>query len=375
MKSQLFQVLSFTLALLFAIACTPKGNSNDNANNVNNVNNTNNNTTDLDDDGFTVEQGDCDDDNPAIHPNATEIEDGIDNDCDGFTDDDYDGDGFGIADDCNDEDRYVNPGAAEACNDGIDNNCNNQIDEQPCQGQDACPDEMKLVYVIERDNKDLYTFDPATLTFTQVGTLDCGGGATPGSMGIARDGTAWVLFSDETLYEVDTESAVCTQTPYSDASTGFGAFGMGFSSDTAGGVDETLFVANATTLGVLDRSTWTITARGPMTSQAEVTGKANGELWAILPLEARMVRLDKTDAAILETYGLGANFPDLGDIDTFAFAHWGGSLWVFIREYGMGSSTDVYEFDQDHNFTRVREDIGFTIVGAGVSTCAPIVVE
>ncbi|MBU1244980.1 putative metal-binding motif-containing protein [Myxococcota bacterium] len=371
MMKTLLIITSVLLSIQFAIACTPEKKA---SNNVNNTNNVNNNTTDVDQDGFTVEQGDCDDTDDQINPNAVEVADGVDNDCDGFTDDDYDGDGFGVAEDCNDNDAYINPGVAEACNDTIDNNCNGDVDEEPCQGGNTCPDEMKLVYVIERDNKDLYTFDPATLTFSLVGTLGCGGGNTPGSMGIARDGNAWVLFSDETLYEVDTETAACTQTPYSDASTGFGAFGMGFSSDSAGSVDETLFVANADTLGVLDRTNWTISERGAMSSQAEVTGKANGELWAILPLEARMVRLDKANADELETYEL-ANFPDPMNIDTFAFAHWGGSLWVFIRESGMGNTTDIYQFDENHTFSRVRQDIGFTIVGAGVSTCAPIVVE
>jgi len=374
MKTSLMFLLFLTLALQFAVACTPEGNSNNSANNVNNTNNTNNNTMDADDDGFTVEQGDCDDDDPLINPNATEIADGVDNDCDDFIDDDYDGDGFGVADDCNDANAFQNPAAAEACNDGVDNNCNEQTDEQPCQGGDTCADEMKEIFVIDRETKDLYTFDAVGLSFTRIGTLDCGGAATPGSMGVSRSGTAWVLFSDETLYEVDTETAACTQTAYSDGATGFGAFGMGFSSDSAGSQDETLFVANADTLGVLNTGDWTITELGPMSSQAEVTGKANGELWAILPLEMRMVRLNKTNAAVLEDYDLSDLMTDM-DIDTFAFAHWGGSLWVFIREYGMGSTTDIYKFDENHDFTRVAEDTGIVVVGAGVSTCAPIVVE
>ena len=41
-------------------------------------------TIDKDKDGFTKEQGDCDDSNPGINPDATEIcGDGIDQDCDG----------------------------------------------------------------------------------------------------------------------------------------------------------------------------------------------------------------------------------------------------------------------------------------------------
>lgn len=41
---------------------------------------------DNDGDGFTVEDGDCDDSNPDVYPDATEICDDVDNDCDGDID-------------------------------------------------------------------------------------------------------------------------------------------------------------------------------------------------------------------------------------------------------------------------------------------------
>ncbi|MDZ4702367.1 MAG: MopE-related protein, partial [Saprospiraceae bacterium] len=98
---------------------------------------------------------DCNDANNLINPGATEICDGVDNDCDGMTDDgitfvtyyvDGDNDGYGIgsgqslcanpgsgfatvAGDCNDANNLINPGATEICADGIDNDCDTQIDE------------------------------------------------------------------------------------------------------------------------------------------------------------------------------------------------------------------------------------------------------
>ncbi|MBI5055620.1 MAG: DUF4215 domain-containing protein [Nitrospirae bacterium] len=68
-----------------------------------------------------------------IAPVAEICGDGIDNDCNGTTDDqwvcsDNDGDGFIGRDDCNDGDPAINPSAVEVC-DGIDNNCDGQTDE------------------------------------------------------------------------------------------------------------------------------------------------------------------------------------------------------------------------------------------------------
>jgi hypothetical protein len=96
---------------------------------------------------------DCDDTNAAVHPEASEVCDMLDNNCDGAIDEnglstfyqDYDGDGHGNAavsmeacgkppgyvmnsDDCNDLRLDVFPGAVETC-DGIDNNCNLMIDD------------------------------------------------------------------------------------------------------------------------------------------------------------------------------------------------------------------------------------------------------
>ena len=102
---------------------------------------------DLDGDGFTVDQGDCDDDDPDVNPGADEIPyDGKDNDCDPSTrDDDIDEDGFGIEDDCDDDDDDVNPDTEEEAYDGKDNDCDpstrdDDIDEDGFGIEDDCND-------------------------------------------------------------------------------------------------------------------------------------------------------------------------------------------------------------------------------------------
>ena len=83
--------------------------------------------TDSDGDGVGA-CGDCDDANPAVYPGATEICDGVDNDCDGlanaggFSEIDVDGDLSLDCVDCDDANAGVYPGAVELC-DGVDNDC------------------------------------------------------------------------------------------------------------------------------------------------------------------------------------------------------------------------------------------------------------
>jgi hypothetical protein len=88
---------------------------------------------DNDGDGFTIAQGDCNDNDATIYPGADEIcDDGIDQDCNGsdLSCDDIDNDGDGYTEaqgDCNDNDATIYPGAEEICDNGIDNNCDGII--------------------------------------------------------------------------------------------------------------------------------------------------------------------------------------------------------------------------------------------------------
>ena len=89
---------------------------------------------DNDGDGWTEEQGDCNDLNESIHPGADEVYNDVDDDCDGIIDEgtvNYDDDGDGYTElegDCDDGDDDTYPGAPELA-DGDDNDCDDIIDE------------------------------------------------------------------------------------------------------------------------------------------------------------------------------------------------------------------------------------------------------
>ncbi len=111
--------------------------------------------SDLDQDGYTVADGDCDDTNGAVNPGAAETCNAVDDDCDSDVDEqatdttafyaDADYDGYGddatelftcvapagyvpVSGDCNDADGDYNPAAAEEdCTDPNDYNCDGSV--------------------------------------------------------------------------------------------------------------------------------------------------------------------------------------------------------------------------------------------------------
>jgi len=245
-----------------------------------------------------------------------------------------------------------------------------EVDPDP-EPEDDCEGVEDLIYVIDQDSGDLYTFDPDSLSTTRLGHLDCDSWGEPGSMGIARDGVGFVRYSDESLHMVDLETLDCSPTVYDDRDTDFGSFGMGYATESADTWRDNLYVANSRWLAMLDPETGELQNIGKLPSQSELTGTAEGQLWAFLPLEspAALVEVDKNTGSILSSKGL-SDFPNPSNIDTFAFAAWGGDFYLFVRTYGMGESTKVYEVTESGTMTRVVDGLGLNVVGAGVSTCA-----
>jgi hypothetical protein len=129
--------------------------------------------------GVLVEDDtDCDDGDSAVHPDATEICNEIDDDCDGLIDGDdpqMDGDGDGHSscdDDCDDEDSAIHPDATEVC-DEIDNNCDGLIDDGTAV--DA------LTYYLDADGDGYGTSDTTMMACTEPSsyvsdTSDCNDG-------------------------------------------------------------------------------------------------------------------------------------------------------------------------------------------------------
>jgi len=100
---------------------------------------------DGDGDGVTVGEMDCNDDDISISSTSPErADDGIDQDCDGVDLYDVDGDGHASPEagggDCDDGDATVYPRATEIC-DGLDNDCDGDVDEFCMDGSLDGPDQ------------------------------------------------------------------------------------------------------------------------------------------------------------------------------------------------------------------------------------------
>ena len=93
-------------------------------------------TAPADEDGDGSPSGtDCDDADPANFPGNLELCDGQDNDCNGVADAtgeavDADADGALACADCDDADGDIHPGAEEVCDNGLDDDCDSQTPDQ-----------------------------------------------------------------------------------------------------------------------------------------------------------------------------------------------------------------------------------------------------
>ncbi|MFT5684402.1 MAG: hypothetical protein ACI8RZ_005343 [Myxococcota bacterium] len=234
----------------------------------------------------------------------------------------------------------------------------------------------RFVYVVTARD-ELYRFHPPSMSFQLVSRLSCPARsyASPYSMAVSRDGTAYVVFNDGNLFRVDTETGQCDATGYRTNQAGFTSFGMGYMQD---GSTEKLFISASSYLGGSGYQLGTIApgqlkavpvgVYDQLSARSELTGTGDGRLFGAFEGEPYVVaEIDPRNARILSQAPQDAvSYPP--NSSNFAFAFWGGSFWLFA---GPGSSTDVYRYNPDEGTTEKVSRQSFAVVGAGVSTCAP----
>lgn len=254
-----------------------------------------------------------------------------------------------------------------------------------------CSAASTYVYVLSDEN-DLYSFEPDKKIFTKIGPLGCNTAMQPNSMAIDRNATAWVnyveagAFGDDAgvVFRVSTKDASCESQPAANLPPDWYRLGMGFSSDEAGGTAETLYVTGtgqgaSPGLGKLDTSNGGLAPIGAFTGtlagqNAELTGTGDGRLYGFFtttPVE--VAEVNKTNSATIAPVKL----PAVETPAAWAFSFWGGDFYLYT------APDPLIDPSRTTNVTRYRPsdgsvdaqymvNIGFRIVGAGVSTCAPL---
>lgn len=250
---------------------------------------------------------------------------------------------------------------------------------------DGCSEEAKLVYVLSLEG-DIYSFAPADKVFTKLAPLKCkspeGISLVPVSMAVDRSAVAWVNMRDpnqvelDRLYKVNTKTGACTP-PKVQAGMG----GMGLSLNAGSKDQETLFVVSegktpgAPGVSRVDVAKETITPINDMPNpfDLELTGTGDGKLFALLidtPLA--VAEMNKTSLAFTGRFNLPQVEEPLAPM--FAFSFWGGDFYIYTAtSTAPTQTTNVTRYrpsDKSVNTAYMRS-IGFHIVGAGVSTCAP----
>lgn len=261
-------------------------------------------------------------------------------------------------------------------------------------GTDDCSEAAKLVYVVS-SAYDLYSFYPATRTFKKVGHLACpdpgqdvaigGKTATPNSMAVDRQGYAWVSYTSGKLFKVSTADASCQSTTFVPGQSGVFKFGMAFSTNGGAGTkSESLYVVGIRDtaggvvgqgLSTIDLSTMKLRTIGDFSGNlaqrgAELTGTGDGKLWGFFTTSPA------TLAAIDKATGATSSVQPLTGVETgtaWAFSFWGGDFWFYTAPENQPSSVTQLKTSGGGTLGVAVPNVGFRIVGAGVSTCAPLV--
>jgi hypothetical protein len=271
----------------------------------------------------------------------------------------------------------------------------------------ACTaDGVDLIYVVDESMRFM-SFDPRLLPgdpFKLIATLSCPvtggsiqqppGAVIPMSMSVDRDGIGWIEYTSGEVFNLSLTTGACTASGYVKQAGGMDLFGMGFVTDGPNTMTEKLYIAgggrSAQPNGKLahvdtHNAAYTPQQVGTLTAPSdyspELTGTNEGKLYGFYPIltsgPAYVQEIDKTTGAPigqkwnLGTTGLG------GQIRDWAFAQWGNKFYIFIttEQNGVRNST-VRSIDKATSmYTIEKSNLPYYIPGAGVSTCAPSVIN
>jgi hypothetical protein len=254
-----------------------------------------------------------------------------------------------------------------------------------CGSGGGCPVGSNLVYVWDLDNV-IHSFDPLAKTFATVAMPDCDA-FSPNSMAIDRNLVAWLNYLEpgnsspnDYIYKFDLKTGTGCQPSGIPDPGGFSQVGMGFSTDAVGGNTETLYVDGIGGAGLarVDMASKTIIPIGDFGNDVnlegqscELTGTGNATLFGYFTTSpyVRVAQLNKTNANEISDKVLTGFTPP----EDWAFSFFGGDFYMYAYPNASNSpNSSVIHYAPGTNTVDLAyiANVGFTIIGAGVSTCA-----
>lgn len=242
--------------------------------------------------------------------------------------------------------------------------------------QSDCAEAAKLIYLVSVQ-KGLHSFDPTVdgrAAYRFIGNLNCPSSAEPQSMSVDRSGRAWVFYNDGQMFHVSTEDASCSPTAYRHpVNNAHNQLGMGFTATVPDSSEQVLYVISPDFgLATVDTETLAVGFKNVLVgTAAELTGGPDAKLFTF---DADTTTLSELDASTFARTALH-RFNDLQGTVAWAFGRYAGKFYMFTATDTMWgdilySRTTIY--DPVTGQSQMRDaDIGFTVVGAGQSTCVP----
>lgn len=254
-----------------------------------------------------------------------------------------------------------------------------------------------LLAVAPSGGAELIRFDPSGPSFNRVGAPDCPtskADAGPYSMSVTASGEAWMHFDDSLFYRMSVSGGACTRIEDEPTTERFSQnlsyVGMSFAQRSG---REVLYMLGGpteapaqTTPAAVDLETRSLTLLGQkaaFSGAPELTATATGRVFAFVsPAQgARIQELDPATLAPIKSWqleGMPAHTPQVPGVFAWAFAHWGGALYMSWKPTNQSSSS-IYRVTLETldaatggvSVSPVKTATGYTFVGAGVSICAP----
>ncbi len=241
---------------------------------------------------------------------------------------------------------------------------------------DDCAESAKLIYLVSVQN-DLYSFTPeidARAAYKKIGRLTCSSTGEPQSMSVDRAGNAYVFYNGGEMFSVSTKDASCKPTSYKHPVVKtINQLGMGFTADAPGSRGQILYIISPDFgLATVNTSTFQVDKKNVLkSSAAELTGGPDAKLFSFTADTGALAEVNPSSYKETPIHA----FSDLQNTVAWAFARYAGKFYIFTASEALlggtrSSKTTVYDSVARQSTIR-DQDLGFTVVGAGQSTCVP----